>query len=272
MTLPEMPKIGELGSYMTFAGLIMTRLSVVVSMIPFLVSKGVPSMVRVGVAMTLTLFVYPILLPQKAAMPTEMGPIMILYLKEGFYGMAIGFSASIIFHAFEAAGAMVDNQRGAAQARLLIPQLGESSIFGNMNYLLGIVLFLSLDGHLLFLKVLIESYEVLPVLTFPKAFPGFITIAEEFIHMTSQVLLLSLQLTAPVMISIFVVDVILGIISKAAPAINVWELGFAVRGILGVILFWLAFQMMAAVMAKLSLQMIPQVRKIIEFFSISPIP
>ena len=166
---------------------------------------------------------------------------------------------------------MVDNQRGAAQARLLIPQLGEqSSIFGNFNYLLGIVIFLSLDGHLLFLKAVIESYDLLPLFSMPKTSPDFLAMSEEFIRLTGSVLGLSLQLTAPIMISIFVADVIMGIMSKAAPAINVWEMGFMIRGVLGVLIYFLALGIMATQMGKVSLGMIDGVQRILRFLSLSP--
>ncbi len=261
----------EWGFIVTFGGLILTRISMITATIPFLVGKPVPPMIRVGFSLTLLVFLYPYLLPKDHTLLPE-APIFValLYLKEAFYGIAIGLAASIVFHAFEAAGSMIDNQRGAAQARLLIPQLGESSIFGNFNYLFGIVIFLSLGGHLLFFKAVVESYDLLPILTFPKTRPDFFIMTDEFIRMTGTVLLLALQLTAPILISIFVADIILGIMSKAAPAINVWELGFAIRGILGVVMYFLAIGIIASQMGKLSLGMVDGVWKIIRLLAFSP--
>lgn len=271
---PILKSIGinvDWGFVFTFGGLIMARILMIVSTIPFLVGKPVPGMIRIGLALTLLIFLYPYLAPaDHSLLPDAPMYIFVLYLKESFYGIAIGLAASIVFHAFEGAGAMVDNQRGAAQARLLIPQLGESSIFGNFSYLLGIVLFLSLGGHLLFIKTVVESYEYLPILKFPKAMPDFFVMSDEFIRMTAYVLLLALQLTAPILISIFIADVILGIMSKAAPAINVWELGFAIRGILGVVMFYLAIGIIAPQMGKISLGMIDQVQRIIRLLALTP--
>ncbi len=257
---------------LAFGGLILARLAMVAATIPFLVGKPVPAMIRMGFAVIMTIFLYPYLVPADHSLFPK-APLMevLLYLKESFYGLSIGITASIVFHAFEAAGSIIDNQRGAAQARLLIPQLGaESSLFGNMNYLFGIVIFLSLGGHIYFLKALMESYDLLPILALPKTQPDLLMMTDEFMKMTGSVLILSLQLTAPVIISIFVADVILGIMSKAAPAINVWELGFAIRGVLGVLIYFLALGIMSTQMGKVSLGMIEQVKKIIQILSLSP--
>jgi len=249
--------------------LIMIRFAMITAVIPFLVGKPVPGMIRLGFSLVMVIFLYPYLAPaDHSLMPSAPMLVLLLYMKEAFYGVAIGITGGIVFHAFEGAGGIVDNQRGAAQARLLIPQLGEqSSLFGNLNFLLGIVIFLSIDGHLYFLKAVVESYDKLPLLELPHARIDLLAMVDEFIKNTGMVLVLSLQLTAPVLISIFVADVVLGIMSKSAPAINVYELGFAVRGILGVVIYYLALPIVATQMGKVSLTMIGQVERVIHFLS-----
>jgi flagellar biosynthetic protein FliR len=257
---------------LVFSGLIMARLGMVTATIPFLTGKPVPGVIKLGFTIVMLVFLYPYLAPaDHSLLPTAPTVLLLLFLKEVFYGISIGIAASIVFHAFEAAGGMIDNQRGAAQARLLIPQLGEqSSIFGNFNFLLGIVIFLSIGGHLFFFKAVIESYDLLPLLSFPKARPDFLAMTDEFIRMTGSVLILSLQLTAPILIAIFVADVILGIMSKAAPAINVWELGFAIRGVLGVLIYFLAIGLITTQMGRLSMGMIQTVEKVLRLLALTP--
>lgn len=251
------------------ASLIFIRIMAVTTTIPFLTGKPTPAPVKVGLAVALVIFLYPYLAagqPKSLEFPPLM--LILLYLKEAVYGISIGFAASIVFYGFEAAGSVIDNQRGAAQARLLIPQFGqESSIFGNFQYLLGVVLFISIGGHLLFFKTLVESYDLLPLFAIPKSAPDLIGLVDEFIHLTGTVLLLSVQLCAPVLIAIFIADVILGVISKTAPAINVWELGFVVRGVLGVLIVFLSIGLLVTQMEKISMGMVDQVQRIIQFLS-----
>src|SRR5262249_37557853 len=125
----------------TIGTLILIRFAMMTAVLPFLVGKPVPGSTRLGCSIVMTMFLYPYLAHlDPSLLPHAPMLVLLLYLKEAFYGIAIGIAASIVFHAFESAGGVVDNQRGAAQARLLIPQLGEqSSLFGNLNYLLGIV-------------------------------------------------------------------------------------------------------------------------------------
>ncbi len=254
---------------MNIGTLILIRLTMVTATIPFLVGKPVPGTIRLGFSMVMTIFLYKYLAPDNhSLLPTAPMMLFLLYFKEAFYGLAIGITAGIIFHAFEAAGSVVDNQRGAAQARLLIPQLGEqTSLFGNLNFMMGAVIFLSIDGHIFFLKALLESYQYLPLLELPKGRIDLLAMSEDFIKNTGGVLLTALQLTAPVLISIFVVDVVLGIMSKAAPAINVYELGFAIRGILGVVIYFLSLGLVVTQMGKMSMGMVDQVDRIIKFLA-----
>lgn len=249
--------------------LILIRFAMMTSVMPFLIGKPVPGMIRLGFSLIMTIFLYPYLAPSDpSVVPKAPMLLFLLYFKEAFYGLAIGIMSSIVFHAFEGAGGIVDNQRGAAQARLLIPQLGEqSSLFGNLNYQLGIVIFLSLGGHLYFLKAVIESYELLPLFSLPQHRIDMLALANEFIVNTGGVLVTALQLTAPVLISIFVVDIVLGIMTKSAPAINVYELGFAIRGVLGVFIYFLGLGLMATQIGKISLTMIDQVQRIIQFLA-----
>lgn len=259
------------GFMMTFAGLIMARLTMVTLTIPFVTGKPAPGQIKIGLAVALMIFLYPFLAPAGVGhLPADPLTLTLLYLKEAFYGILIGFAAGVVFHGFEAAGSVIDSQRGAAQARLLIPQLGEqSSLFGVFSLQLGIVLFLSLGGHLFFFKALMESYQLLPILEFPKAQPDFLAMADQVIRLTGQVLVIAASFSAPVMLAIFIADLILGIMNRIAPAINVWEMGFTIRGYLGVLILFLSITILAHEMERYSLGMVTDVERILRFLAVS---
>ncbi|MDO8644500.1 MAG: flagellar biosynthetic protein FliR [bacterium] len=256
---------------MTFAGLLMTRLLMVTLTIPFITGKPAPAQIKMGLAVALMIFLYPLLAPANAGhLPSDPLLTMLLFLKEAFYGFLIGFAASIVFHGFQSAGLVIDNQRGAAQARILIPQLGgQSSIFGNFYLQLGIVLFLSIGGHLYFFESLMHSYEVLPILEFPKAQPDFLAMTGQIIRMTGQVLVIATVFAAPVMMAILLADLVLGITNRIAPQINVWEMGFAIRGVTGVLIVFLSLTVVADQMMKKSVGMVTEVEKIFKFLAFS---
>lgn len=95
------------------AGLILIRLLIMISLIPFLFGKPVPNMVKMGSAMAIMLFIYPVVSP---TVPPEIFDdglfVLLLFIKEFFYGMALGLSGGMIFYGFDAAGQVIDNQRG----------------------------------------------------------------------------------------------------------------------------------------------------------------
>lgn len=238
--------------HLIFILLIWVRILAMTAVVPFLFGKPVPRYVVVGASMVMALFAYPHLLPRPVpVLPEDHMVLAVLYIKEMFYGITIGFSAAILFHAFAAVGQMVDNQRGVSIARLLIPQLGEQgSISGLFLFQLGIVIYLLMGGHQLFLDAFFKSYIVLPVLEFPVAGPGLYPMMELFMRITGEVLYVALQMSAPVIIAIFLADIILGIANRVAPQINVWELGFHVKGYVGILLLFVALTMIAQQMER----------------------
>lgn len=224
-----------------FASLIFVRILAVCTVVPFLFGKPVPRSVRVGAAFVLTAFGYKYLMPATPPPVTEdMIILSVLYLKEAFIGLLIGFGAGLIFHGFEAAGQMIDNQRGMSIARVLIPELGtQSSLSGMLLFQLSVVIYLGVGGHHFFLDAVYGSFKLLPLFEFPNIQPGLMPLMDFFIKLSAEVIVLSVQIAAPVIIAILVADIILGVANRIAPQINVWELGFNVKGYLGVLaLFW----------------------------------
>jgi len=230
-----------------YASLLWIRLLTIVSIVPFLFGKPVPRKMRVGAAMVLMFFLFPLMKP---AVPPEITNdslvLFALYMKEAFIGLCLGFSVSMIFYGFDAAGRMIDNQRGASLARVLIPQLGtQGSLSGQLLFQMAIVLYLVFGGHLLFLKTVFESYQLIPIFEFPNIQPGLFPLMDFFITLSGQVLALAVQIAAPVIIAILMADIILGLTNRVAPQINVWELGFNIRGFIGILTLFFAITLIA---------------------------
>ncbi|MDO8527194.1 MAG: type III secretion system export apparatus subunit SctT [Deltaproteobacteria bacterium] len=224
------------------AALIWARVLSAIVVIPFLFGKPVPRSVRMGASIVLTTFLYPIVAAQTLA-PTEIDYLLLfaLFFKEILIGLSIGFAAAMMFYGFEAAGSMIDNQRGVSLARILIPELGEqSSITGNFLFQLFVVIFLTLGGHLFFLRAFFLSFQSLPLFLFPQSVEGLMPVLDFFMQMSGTILFVAIQIAAPVIIAVLVTDIILGVTNRFAPQINVWELGFNLRGYVGILLLFLS--------------------------------
>jgi type III secretion protein SpaR/YscT/HrcT len=249
-----------------FYSLIWVRILGMAAMVPFLFGKPVPKYVMVGASAAMALFVYPNLVPKVAPQLADDWTLLaILYIKEAFYGMTMGLAIGIIFHAFASVGQMIDNQRGMSIARILIPSLGQQlSISSLFLFQLGIVIFFIIGGHLIFFDSFFSSYIVLPVLEFPVMGPGFFPLVDLFITITGEVIFIALQMSAPVIIAIFLADLILGIANRVAPQINVWMLGFTLKGYVGILLMFISFTMIYSQMEKYILRADTHVDQVIE--------
>lgn len=228
--------------YLIFFSLIWVRVLAMATVIPFLFGKPVPRYVAVGISMALAVFVFPNLVPATPPPISEDKMLLVvLYLKEAFYGFTIGFTVGIVFYAFSSVGQMIDNQRGMSIARAILPQLGEqASISGLFIFQLGIVLYLTIGGHTHFLNSFFMGFETLPVLEFPVVGPGMFPLMDLFMRLTGQVIFIALQVATPVIIAILLADLILGIANRVAPQINVWMLGFTIKGYLGILMLFLS--------------------------------
>ncbi len=216
-------------------GLIFTRTFVMLTLTPFIGGKGIPGRIRFLTAAVLTSYVFYFLnYNLENQVPEDKGLIFALFFKEIFFGLTIGLTAIMCFYAIEAGGRIVDNQRGSANAQIFLPALGQVSIFGLFQYWLGVSLFCAISGHLVFLQGFMDSFRTVSVFTLPKIEPGLSPFLALIIRMSSDVLIMGMQLAAPVLITIFLTDLVLGIANKMAPQIPVFELGFILKGYVGV--------------------------------------
>jgi flagellar biosynthetic protein FliR len=260
--------------YLIFFTLIWSRTLMMVSMVPFLFGRPVPRYVTVGAAMVLAIYVFPLIVPEKPPpISDDYLALVVLYVKEIFYGFAIGMAVSIIFQAYSAVGQMIDNQRGLSIARVLIPQLGEQgAVSGLFLFNLGIVIYLAAGGHLVFLNSFFTSFKTLPVLEFPVTGHGMLPLMDLFIKMTGEVIYISIQMATPVIIAIFLADLILGIANRVAPQINVWMLGFQIKGYLGTLLMFVSLTMVAEQMQHYSVASNRRADQVVQFLEGRDIP
>lgn len=249
-------------------GLIFTRVFVMLILTPFLGGRGVSGRIRMLTAIVLSVYVYAVIQDSLSGqLPDDKGLIIALFFKEMFIGLAIGLTTIMCFYAIEAGGRIVDSQRGSANAQIFVPQLGQVSIFGLFQFWLGLAIFLQSNGHVLFLKAFFEGFTIIPVFSLPNIEPGISPFLQLIIRMSADVLVLGMQLAAPVLIAIFLTDLVLGIANKMAPQIPVFELGFILKGYVGVVMVYVSILVLVTQMDVFFKLMNQNVEKVIRFFA-----
>lgn len=225
----------QLSQIIVFA-LILGRMMGLMMRAPFFSYRAFPPPARMalGVWMAILLW-YVIPLPKQ--LPATAIEFLLALVFEILLGTAIGFVSQIIISAIQAAGELMDMQMGMSVARMLDPAFGaEISVVGRFIALVGLLFFLILNGHHLILSILRESYSLIPLGGPANISAGFI---QQMISIVSAMWLIAVQMAAPVILIIFISDFSFGLVSRVAPQVNVFMLGFQVKPSLGFLMFLL---------------------------------
>ncbi|MBW7997456.1 MAG: flagellar type III secretion system protein FliR [Candidatus Glassbacteria bacterium] len=228
--------------------LIFFRISGIIFTMPFFGSENVPRLVRIGLALVITLVLVPTLNISGIPLPDNLWTYSAVVFKELFVGMAIGFVSMIVFHGIQYSGDLVGFQMGLRLANVIDPMSEEQiSIIGTTQNLLAVLLYLSLFwDHFLF-KAMAASFAVIPIAGVHLEGP----MAIEFIRISAEVFVIALKMGAPLLAALFLADVALGFIARTAPQINVFIIGFPVKVGMGILLLGISLPFFVYVLTKL---------------------
>lgn len=237
------------------------RILALVSSAPVLGNTSVPVRVKVGLAFVLTLVLAPILGGMPAVEPGSAIGLLIL-AQQIVIGVAIGFTMRIIFTAVEMAGNIAGMQMGLGFATFFDPQnAAQVPVVGQFLGLLATVLFLALNGHLYMIEVLAQSFQVLPVSPKPFSAAGWRALA----GWGGEIFLAGLLLSMPIMAALLITNLALGIMTRAAPQLNVFSVGFPITLAAGFVVLAIALPYFVPLFERLlhdALQMAMQVLRL----------
>jgi type III secretion protein T len=204
------------------------RLVALFALIPFLGRTSLPGIVQTGVAMSLALIVQPMVQASLPVEPLGAWRLIGLIVKEGVIGLLIGFTFVMLFHAVQAAGFFIDNQRGSTMASSIDPMLGgQTSTVGLLLLQAFLAYFFVTGGFLAMLGVIYASYEVMPVLTFVPRLPsdGALFIMKQLDRMVY----VAFVLAAPVVATMLLTEIGVALVSRFAPQLNVFFLAMPIK-------------------------------------------
>ena len=204
---------------------------------PVLSAKFIPAMAKIPLALILTIICVLILKPQ--AIPDKTSLFLGLLLNFTF-GAIIGFIANCIISAISAGGDMINTQMGLSSAMVLDPTKGaQTSLLGTFFSYLAFYIFMCIGGLYWIINAFLKSFTIFPIYANSFSLEAIINM-DYLIQITSNVLFMGMQIAAPVLLATLGQDIILGIISKTAPQVNVFQLSFLFKPIMGsLILMWI---------------------------------
>ncbi|WP_338754022.1 flagellar biosynthetic protein FliR [Bacillus sp. FJAT-52991] len=206
--------------------LIVVRVSCFFVTMPLFSYRTIPAMHRIGFAIVLSWTMYYTLdLP---ALEIN-GEYFILIIKEALVGLLIGFIAYMILSAIQIAGGFIDFQMGFAIANVIDPQTGvQSPLIGQYLYMFSLLLLLATNGHYLILDGIFYSYQFIPIDQVGLPFENG-QIAEYVSQAFNSMFVIAFQMSMPVVASLFLVDVALGIVARTVPQLNIFVVGFPIK-------------------------------------------
>ena len=191
---------------------------------PIFGHRSVPATVKIGLGVFIALIVSPALPPLPDVGLGSWHGLHIL-VQQFLIGVAIGFVMRVTFAAVEAAGEIVGLQMGLGFASFYDPQsAGQTLVLARFFNLLAMLVFLAINAHLLLLGVLVDSFQTLPISTQPLAVAGFFKLA----LFGSTVFSVGLQLALPMIAILLMTNLALGILTRSAPQLNIFAIGFPI--------------------------------------------
>jgi len=210
------------------------RLSGFLMTISVIGSKNFPARFRMIFALALTVLVAP-LLPQTPAVELFSGESFILVIEQMLIGIVMGFVSRLLLETFVVGAQIIAMQSGLGFASLVDPANGTSvPAMGQFFLMLTTLLFLAFDGHGLMIRIVIESFYSLPIGSEQTIYSMFwqIVIWSQWVFATALVMaLVSIA-------SLLIVNISFGVMTRAAPQINVFVVGFPITMVTGLILVW----------------------------------
>jgi flagellar biosynthetic protein FliR len=213
------------------------RVAPVVWMVAGLGGPRLPAPIRAGFAVLLAAIAAPILVQAPGAGTLgDASPLRftLLLARELFIGVCLGLVGSALFRAAEVAGRLADTLRGANLAEVLAPTAEErSSPLGALYLLLATVVFLQIGGVPRLIEALAASYQTLPVgggLGVGPARQAALVVATA----SARLIASGVALAAPVVVALWLTDLALGLLARAAPQLPVYFLGLPLKGLLAI--------------------------------------
>nr|WP_231609317.1 flagellar biosynthetic protein FliR [Pseudoalteromonas sp. SWXJ133] len=223
------------------------RFSALLWSMPVFDNPAVTPRSRILLSMMLAFLVAP-QLPLAPAVDIFSLDAVILTAEQIIFGVMMGLSLRMLFEVMAIIGLILSMQMGLSMALVMDPGSGNQvALLGQLFWIMGALLFFAVDGHLITLNVMVESFNVFPIGRSIYEF-NIQSIVMLFTWMFSSALLLSL----PGIIAMLLVNLTFGVASRAAPSLNIFVLGFPMSLLMGFFCVFMTLEYMGSAFSSLA--------------------
>lgn len=206
--------------------LVIIRASGVFISAPILGNKSLPTMIKIGLAIILAIIMIPVASQTSIPQVDSVWMLAGMALKEMLVGFIIGLFFSLLFIGVRMAGNIIGFQIGLMIASVLDPDTNSQvSLASEFWYITAVLIFLLLNGHHAIISAFADSYRLVPV--------GMVSlngsVGEEIIKFSAYSFTIAIKIAAPVMISLFLTTVVLGVVARTVPQMNIFIVGIPIK-------------------------------------------
>jgi flagellar biosynthetic protein FliR len=206
--------------------LVFARIASALSILPILGSQSYPAQVKIGLSLLFSFLLMPTLKTTNVAEASSVLFLLMDISKEIVVGLLLGFLASMLFAGIELAGQLIAIQMGFGMVNVLDPQsFQQVSLISQVKVLIASMLFIAIDGHHFLLEGLYQSFTAVPLLgaKFPRE------IFEINMHVGAMIFISAVKIGAPVIVTLLLTSVSLGLVARAVPQMNVFFVGMPLK-------------------------------------------
>lgn len=202
---------------------LVSRIGGLLAALPVFSGRTIPTKVKLGLVLVISLMLAPVI-----PLPTlSLDPVVLVggLLSEMIIGVTIGLAVRLVFGALEVAGELLGIQMGFGAVHLFDPTTShQTPMIAQFLTMLASLIFLAMNAHLFAMATIIQSYESIP------AFGAHLSshLGEEILLLSQRMFTIGLKLAAPVLITILLINVLLALLGRAVPQVNVFILSFPV--------------------------------------------
>lgn len=144
--------------------LVFIRIAAVFMTAPIISSSNVPAMVKIGLAFLVAFIIYPVL-PHDIQLPREVLSYGLIAINQVMLGVILGYASYLIFTAIQLSGQIINLQMGFGIVNVMDPMSNtQVSVIGQFEFILGVLIFLSINGHHMLFQAMVDSFRIVPLL------------------------------------------------------------------------------------------------------------
>jgi flagellar biosynthetic protein FliR len=223
--------------------LVFLRTGAFLMALPLVNSPSVPVFFRIGLSFVASLLLFPVLNPGPLPFLADAFSLAVAAAGEILLGVLAGMSIRLVFDGVQLAGQLMGYQMGISIAEVLDPATEDQvALLSQFISLMATLIFLIINGHHAFIRILVQSYELVPPLGFHMNGP----VLESLVRLTAEMFIIGLRAGAPVVVALMLGTVAFGLVARAVPQMNIFVVSMPLNIAVGLIFLGLSLPHMGA--------------------------